>query len=128
MYESFQKDMPWILIIYLMTDAEVYVEKGQSRALLECCICGEVQRVEFHIPPDDDPIWETILGDGLPEVKEILDGFKSRHIHEDKHENPMLQWKLPLRNPAALKHGISIVDLKLRLSLEGRRNGGRDPF
>ena len=122
MLETYQTDMPWIIITYLKDDAQVNASTGDASALLECCICGKHSVVLFHLPPDDDPVWETISGEGLPEVKEILDGFKSRHIHEDKHENPMLQWAQPLRNPAALKHGISIADLKLRLALEGRRH------
>lgn len=126
-YEMYLLDSPWIIISYLTSDAEADASGGRSRVRLECCICGQREVKDFILPAEDDPIWDVIdPREGTPEAKVIKQEFQLTHVHEDRQgKSAMLTWARPLKNPAALKGGIDVRELKQRLMLEieaGKRN------
>jgi hypothetical protein len=117
-HEVYLKEAPWICLTYLTTDAEADAA-GTGRARFDCCICGAVQEVEFVLPAVDDPVWATVDPQkGLPEAYRLRTLFLSDHTHEGMHSNPMMEWALPLRNPAALKGGVDLGALRDRVMRE----------
>lgn len=126
MHEVYLTEAPWICLTYLTTDSEADDAGGRGNARFDCCICGAQMDMEFPLPPAGDRVWATVdPRKGLPEAYHLRTLFLSDHLHEGRHANPILQWEKPLRNPAALKHGIDLEALRERLMREIGKDGQR---
>lgn len=123
-YETYVVAQPWIILNYLMSDAEADAAGGQSMVRLECCICGQRKVEYFRVPRPDDSVWATLDSrKGLPETNALLHAFQLAHLHEDKQADPMRDWVRPLRNVAALSKGVDLAALAERLTRELSEEG-----
>lgn len=106
--ERYDTDQPWICWRFLTTDARTRLT-GRSVVLMDCCVCGEREKVCIRIPR----FGAVPAPPGGRHVERMR--FMLKHLHPDK-PHP-IAWAKPLRNLAAFGPGGLDLDL-LAMRLE----------
>lgn len=110
--ERYDTDQPWICWTFLSTDQRTRVT-GRSTILMDCCVCGERERVRIRIPRFG-AVPPPPGGRHAERLRFMLD-----HLHPEKG-SPM-SWARPLRNFAVFgREGIDLDLLAMRLEADLR--------